>query len=193
MIDIVRTPGTIDITSLKVLLTKREDGLFVLCAPDRPDEGEQIGEGVAHRVVDLLSDEFQYVIIDTSAGLDEHTLAALELATDIVLLSDMSVAAMRSMRKLVEALDALELTRPTRHFVLNRADSRVGVELAEVAASVGMQIDIRLPSARSVAQSMNDGTPLAEYSPRAAYSRRITELAGRLAPIATTRRTLWRR
>ncbi len=193
MMDIVRTPGTIDITALKVLLTKRDGGLFVLAAPDQPDEGEQIGEAVVHRAVDLLADEFQYVIVDTAAGLNEHTLAALEITTDLVLVGDLSVAGARSMRKLVSALDALELVPDARHFVLNRADSRVGMELADVVASVGITVDIRLPSARAVAHSMNEGTPLCEYAPRSAYSRRITELAARLAPVEVGRRPFWRR
>lgn len=190
--DVVDTPGVIDATSLKVYLTKRDPGLYVLCAPDEPATNDVIDEALVHRVIDLLADEFDYVVVDTAAGLDEHSLAALELSTDLVLLCDLSVPGVRGMRKLREALDVLEMTEATRHVVLNRADSRVGLELADVAALVGHTVDIRLPSARAVALSMNEGAPIVETAPRSAFSRRITELVARFVPVPA-RRGLFRR
>ncbi len=190
--DVLRAPGPVDITALKVFLTKRTPGFFVLPAPNTPAEGEQIGEAIVHRSIALLADEFSYVVVDTAAGLTEHTLAALELSTDVVLVCDLSVAAVRGMKKVVDALDQLEMTFQ-RHFVLNRADSRVGMELAEVATVVGYPVDIKLPSSRAVPTSMNQGTPLVELNPRAAFSRRISDLVYRLVPEEARPRRLFAR
>jgi pilus assembly protein CpaE len=80
------------------------------------------------------------------------------------------------------------MTRAERHFVLNRADSKVGVDLAQVAALMGHQIDIKLPSTRAVPRSMNEGIPLIESTPHAPFARRMTELVGRIAPETAHRR-----
>jgi len=191
--DVMRASGPIDSTALKVFLTARQENLFVLCAPDSPADGEVVSEPVVRRAIELLSEQFKYVIVDTAAGLNEFTLAAAEMSTDVILVCDMSVAAVRGMRKVVEALDRLELTDAQRYHVLNRADSRVGVELADVAATLGHQIDLRLPSSRAVATAMNTGVPLIETAPRSPYGKRISELMHMLVPGEAPRESRFKR
>ena len=62
------------------------------------------------QVVPLLAENFDYVIVDTSAGLDERTLAAIECATDLLLVSSLDVTSIRSLRKALDALDHLGVT-----------------------------------------------------------------------------------
>jgi len=182
MADVMRAAGPIDSTALKVFLTARHENLYVLCAPDSPADGEMVSEPVVRRTIELLSQQFKYVIVDTAAGLNEYTLAAAEMSTDVILVCDMGVAAVRGMRKVVDALDRLELTGAKRYHVINRADSRVGMELSDVAAILGHQIDLRLPSSRAVATAMNSGVPLIETAPRSPYGKRIGELIHLLEP-----------
>jgi pilus assembly protein CpaE len=164
--DLVTIPGRLTATTLKVFLTPQNENLFLLCAPDSPAEGEEVDDVIIEQVVRLLSEEFPYVVIDTSAGLSEATLTAIELSTDLVLVCDLSVAAVRAMRKVIDALDRLGIDQPRRHFVLNRADSRVGIEVKDAAAVVGLPVAATIPSARAVPLSMNQGVALVESSPR---------------------------
>ena len=164
--DLVTAPGRLTATTLKVFLTPKSENLFLLCAPDSPAEGEEVDDVIIERAVRLLSEEFPYVVIDTSAGLSEATLTAIELSTDLVLVCDLSVAAVRAMRKVIDALDRLGIDQPRRHFVLNRADSRVGIEVKDAAAVVGLPVAATIPSARAVPLSMNQGVAVVESSPR---------------------------
>ena len=54
---------------------------------------------MATRVLRLLARDFPYVVVDTAAGLDERALAAIEVATDIVLLASMDVASVRNLAR----------------------------------------------------------------------------------------------
>ncbi len=180
--DATRSAG-LDLATLKVFLTRHDSGLFVLAAPDSPAAGEEVAESRARRVIDLLASEFSFVVVDTSAGLTEHTLGALELSTDIVLVCDMAVAGARGMRKVLEALDRLDMTEASRHIVLNRADSDVGLDPADVERIVGRPVDVELPSTRSMPLSMNQGTPLLTAAPRSEATRRLMEVVGRFAEI----------
>lgn len=178
--DATKTASRLDPAMVKAVLTPWNDQLYVLCAPDDPGAGEEIAEAQLHEIVTMLSYEFEYVVIDTPAGIAEGTLAALEHTTDLVLVCDLSVAAVRSMRKLVDALDQLELTDAERLFVLNRADSKVGVKLSEVGDATGIPFDVRVPSTRAVPLSLNQGSPLVASSPRSAFSRSILDAVHRL-------------
>jgi pilus assembly protein CpaE len=180
MADAVSALTDLDATTLKVFLTRHQSGLYVLCAPDEPAEGESISVAATAAIIRMLAAEFRYVVIDTAAGLGEHTLAALEQSTDLVLVSDMDVPSVRNLRKALDALDLLGMMTPTRHFVLNRSDSRVGLDKGEVAAAAGMAIEMEIPSSRHVPISLNQGMPLILGEPKSLVARRITQLVERL-------------
>jgi pilus assembly protein CpaE len=170
----------IDSTSLKVFLTPHDpSGAFVLCGANSPEEGDNVTDKHAARVVDLLSRDFAYVVVDTPAGIDERTLAILDHATDAVLVSTMDVASVRNLGKEVYALDRVGLLPANRHFVLNRADARVGIDVNDVRAALGMDIAAAVPSTRAVPLSMNQGQPLVIDDPAAPAARELLKLARR--------------
>lgn len=183
MTDALNTGSNIDAATLKVYLTPRDNELFVLCAPDEPAAGEEIPAESVGQILGLLASEFSYVIVDTGAGLSEHTLTALERSTDIIMIADMDVPSVRNLRKAVDALDLLGMTTQVRHFVLNRSDSKVGLSIDDIAAVAAMPIDVEIPSSRLVPISLNEGRPLIISQPRSPVGKRITQLAARFARI----------
>ena len=64
--------------------------MFVLCAPDSPALGEEVPESTVVRALELLKREFEFVVVDTAAGLTETTLATLEMSDEILLICDIS-------------------------------------------------------------------------------------------------------
>jgi pilus assembly protein CpaE len=129
-------------------------------------------------------------VVDTAAGLDEHALAAIEQSTDLLFVCPIDVAAVRGLRKELDAIDRLGMTTARRHLALNRADARVGIEPGDVEGVLGMRADASLPSSRAVPFSMNAGTPIVEREPRSPFARSLQELAARFsdgpAPVAST-------
>jgi pilus assembly protein CpaE len=175
----------IDSTTLKVFLTAHEpSGAFVLCGANSPEEGDNVNERHAARVVELLMRDFACVVVDTAAGIDELTLAALDHATDAVLISTMDVASIRNLGKEVYALDRVGLLPANRHFVLNRADARVGIDVADVRAALGMEIDAAVPSSRGIPLSMNQGRPVVLDDASSPVARELMRLAHRFVPDA---------
>lgn len=169
--------GSLDAMSLKGFLTPHPDGFFVLCAPASPAEGEMVPAGRIGHVLELLAQEFPYVLVDTPAGITEHALASLEASTDVVLVCTMDVSSVRGLQKEIEALDQLGMTHLRRHFVLNRADARVGMDVEDVQATVGLPVCVEIPSSRSVPLSMNQGVALVTSEPRSPVARRFQQLA----------------
>lgn len=174
-----------DSTTLKVFLSRHEQsGLYVLAGSTLPEEGDAVNAAVVAHVIDLLRRDFAYVIIDTAAGLDERALAAVEQATDLLLLASMDIASIRNLGKEISALDRLGMTSARRHFVLNRADARVGLELHDVEAAIGLRVTEALASSRSVPLTMNQGRALVLEEPDAPLAQQIKSLARVFAPHA---------
>ncbi len=178
--DAVRQGDALDATTLKAFLTAHPSGAFVLCAPETPADADIVTTEAIDRILDLLAGEFRYVVIDTGAGLDENTLAAMERATDFVLVAGTDVASARAVRKEIDAFNLLGLITQRRHLVLNRADARVGLSAEDIEGTVGLEVSVSIPSSRSVPLSMNQGIPLLEGAQKSPVSRSLSELVRRL-------------
>jgi len=96
------------------------------------------------------------------------------------------VPCVRGVRKAVEALDVIGLSNQTRHFVLNRADARVGLSANDIESTLGMQIDVSVPSSQAMWLSLNSGTPILESDANSPAGRAMTELVTRFSPGGTT-------
>lgn len=174
--------GLPDITTLKAALTPHPSGLYALCAPDAPAEADDISGEHIGRAIDLLRDEFRFVVVDSDAGLGEHTLAAIDRATDLVFVCSTDVPSVRSLRKELETLEAIGMTQQRRHFVLNRSDARVGLNVEDIQATVHQHIDIFIPSSRAVPVSLNKGSPILESDLTSPAAKALLPLVARFAP-----------
>jgi pilus assembly protein CpaE len=171
--------GDLDPTALKVYLTRHTSDLYALCAPDDPAQGERVEASAVGSILEILAEAFEFVVIDTGAGLTEHTLVALDASSDAVFIIDADVPSMRHLAKVVNALDRLGIPA-RRHFVLNRADARIGVRIADVLGSVGLHSDLEIPTSRDVPISLSHGVPISLSDPRSSMARGASSLADRI-------------
>ena len=174
--------GLQDVSEVKVHLTPHRSGLYALCAPDVPGVADEITAQAFTKAVTMLGDEFRFVVVDTDPGLGERTLSVMDYATDLVFVAATDVASVRGLHKTIEALDRIGMTTQTRHFVLNRADAKVGLEVEDIAATLGMQPDVLVPSHRSLPISMNQGTPVLESDESSPAVRPLWQLVDRFLP-----------
>jgi pilus assembly protein CpaE len=192
--DVARAPSDFDATMLKVFLSAHASGLFVLCAPESPVDADDISAGHTAAALELLRSEFAFVVVDTAAGIDEHSLAAVEASTDLVLVGAMDVASVRALRKQLDVLERLGMTHQQRHLVLNRADAKVGMDAGDIERVLGMSVDVAVPSSRLVPLGANEGRPVLSEPPRAPVARALQELVERFAqpdPAVAARRRWW--
>lgn len=175
--DAVRVLGGAEASSinsmLKVFLTPHPSGLFVMCAPEDPADADDIGFEMSLQVVKALSQAFDYVVVDTCAGLDPHALSVAEISTDHVFVCSVDVSSVRSLRRELDALDRLGMTGPTRHFVMNRFDAPGGARPEDVEVAVGMRAEIQIPADRNVLAAANQGVPITIADPKAIIAKKF--------------------
>ena len=68
------------------------------------------------------------------------------------------------------------------HLILNRANSKVKLEVSEVERTLQVKADALIPSDIVVPQSVNKGTPVVLDAPRSAIAKSLEQLADRFAP-----------
>jgi pilus assembly protein CpaE len=174
--DAALNASILDATTLKVFLTAHPSGMFLLGPPTSLVDAAEITTQQIKSILDLLVDIFEYVIIDTSSGIDDHAITAMEFSTDLVLVTSSEVPSVRAMRRQVETLDTIGMTRQERHFVVNRAGTRVGLRTSDIEQTVGLAATIEVPSSRQVVVSTNQGSPIVVSAPKDSAARAFQEL-----------------
>ena len=81
-----------------------------------------------------------------------------------------------------EALDVVGLTGPRRHFLLNRADAKVGLDIDEIERTVGAEIDVKVPSSIDVVKATNGGVPIMQSRTNDTIVKAFDRLADRFDP-----------
>jgi pilus assembly protein CpaE len=72
---------------------------------------------------------------------------------------------------------------PESHFVvLNFADARAGLTVADVEATIGRKVDVRLPRSKVIPASVNQGLPLLQSGGRDPMTKQLRGLVSRLTP-----------
>lgn len=175
--DAARLGSQLDSTALKVFLEPHSSGLYALVGPHFPAEADEVTADALGEIIDLLAAEFDYVVLDTAAGLDEYALAAAERADDLVLVCVTDVPSVRGLRKALDAIDLLGMTKARRHLVLNRSDDKVGLSAADIEATIGVAIEASVPTSRSIQIAVNQGMPVVQSDPKSPAGRAMASLA----------------
>jgi pilus assembly protein CpaE len=186
--DTVHGAASTDPLVLKSFLSRHESGLYVVAGSESPAAGDAVTAQQVARLLDTLRQEFRFVVVDTAPGLSDHTLTALERATDLVLMSSMDVPGVRGMRKELDVLTELHLVPRGRHLLLNGADSAGGLNLADIESTLGAPLDLVLPRNSAVQLSTNTGVPLLAGPGKDPVARGLQTLVARFLPVAEPRR-----
>jgi pilus assembly protein CpaE len=179
--DAVRGPASEDTMVLKTFLTQHPSGLYAVCGAESPAAGDTVtGEDVT-RLLASLAREFRYVVVDTAPGLSEQTLAALDRASDVVMLSSMDVPGVRGLRKELDVLRELAMIPAGRHVVMNFADPKGGLSVRDVETTIGTGVDVVLPRSKHVPASTNRGVPILASHKRDPMAKEMKRLVARFA------------
>ncbi len=168
---------TLDEQAVNALLTPHSAGLTTLVAPVEPGAAESIPAPLVGQVLRLLKRMYQFVVVDTPPAFTDHVLAAFDESDYVALLATLDIPALKNLKLTLETLDLLNYPRDRWRVVLNRADSKVGLQLSEVEKTLRVPITAQIPSSRAVPASINRGVPIVLDEPQHPVSTAIRQFA----------------
>lgn len=165
IVDAVGMQGALDEAGMRSLITAHSPGLDTLLAPVEPGDAEKIPTSVVSEVLSVLRRMYDFVVVDTPPDFKDWVLAALDVSDAHVLLATLDVPAIKNLRLTLDMLDLLGYPTAIRQVVLNRSDSKVGLDIADVERTLKVPITAMIPSSRAVSASINKGVPLVLEQP----------------------------
>ncbi len=163
--------------------TRVGDHLWAFGAVPDPAMQPPAGEAVG-KYLRTLRNNFAFVVVDASADYTDLALACFDLSDAICLVTGLDVVGVKHLSKALETLLTIGLPRERFRIVLNRADSKVGLDAGDVERVMKIEVDTMVPSSRLVPMSLNKGRPVVLEEPSSEVSVSIRQLAKRFAGVA---------
>jgi len=180
--DLVVAPGELDLEKLAGYTTKHPSGLDILPAPLRPEDAELVTEGKITRLLEVAREWYEVIVVDTSPFFHGPMLATLDRTDELVVVCGLDVPTLKNVRLALQTLELLSFPTKRMRFILNRANSNVGLKKREVEEALKAEISVEVPSERMVPLSVNRGNPAVLAEPGADFSKAILELTKAVLP-----------
>jgi pilus assembly protein CpaE len=174
--DLVTAPGELDSEKLAGYTTRHPSGLDILPAPLRPEDAELVTEQKLGRLLEVARESYDVIVVDTSPFFHGPMLATLDRTDELLLLTSLDVPTIKNVRLSLQTLELLSFPRDRIKVVLNRANSKVGMQRKEVESALEMNVGFEVPSDRAVPIAVNRGNPAVLSDARADFSRAVKAL-----------------
>jgi len=187
LVDAVQASARLDAQLLQSLLVRHDpSGLLVLPAPLEPSFAERVSGGDMTHIVAILRSFCSFVIVDTPSQFNDVVIALIEQSDDVLMVAGLDIPNIKNTKLGLQTLRLLGVGDEKISLLLNRADSKVQLDVGEVERTLGLRAACLVPSEIVVPQSVNKGTPVVLDAPRAAVTRALEALAERFAGGATS-------
>lgn len=165
-------------------LVEHSTGLQLLVAGTRPEEGEVVTAAHVRAALQTMKRQFSATFVDCGSGLDDPTLAALEVADKIILLCTPELNTLRDIRECQRVFSEIIHLDPAKLvFVFNHHQPFVVLSREQFEAALEQPMAFELPHAGEAAyKSAARGEPLALTNAGSAYSKALDKLRQAIVP-----------
>jgi pilus assembly protein CpaE len=175
--DVIDGIANLDEHSLTGYLASHESGVKVLPAPDRPEFADLVTKETITKIIHLMRNMYEYVVVDTEAGLNESTINIIEQADQILVVTNLEMTALKNTKLLMETLEALGLRNKSR-VIINRANMESLINAEDAAKILGAEDPIYLPNDFQIcSRSLNIGIPFVSNQGKSEVAKGVFKMA----------------
>ena len=138
--DLVVAPGELDPEKLAGYVTKHPCGLDLLPAPLRPEDAELVVEGKVTSLLEVVRAAYDVIVVDTSPFFHGPMLATLDRSDELLVICGLDVPTLKNVRLALQTLELLSFPTSRIRYVMNRANTNVGLKTREVEEALKVKI-----------------------------------------------------
>lgn len=175
--DVARHLDEMDRDKVRDYLVQHHSGAFVLPAPLHPSEWRNLTPQHIEKILELLAQSHDYVIIDTPGTFNEIIATTLEQASLILLVTSMDIASIKDTALALEMLRAASVSEDKVKLTINHCTSANSLREEDIQRVLEYEVFWRIPHDLAVTSSTQLGQPIVLTRPYARVSRSIIDLA----------------
>jgi pilus assembly protein CpaE len=180
--DLALNIDKLDLNFMKRSLLKHEPtGLFLLAHPLQMSDVTVIQPAHVERVLNLLRINYTHLVLDLSKGFTPVDLVALDMADDILLVSQLELSSLRNVVRMLMTLYVQEGMSEKVRVIANRVGSdfsESAISLKKAEYTIGRPIFWQVPhDSKAVLGARVEGQPLVLCAPKSRAHQSILGLA----------------
>lgn len=171
--DLVQAYSDFDLGLMKDFMLRHSSGLQLLPAPLYPDQAEQITAQDIETMLEVVKRGYDYVIVDTPPFFEERVLTALDWADQVFLIASMDLPTIKNLKVSFTMMNLLSYPEDKMKLIVNRADSRVGLDIDEVEKHLGIKVRHTISSSIEVPRALNAGEAILLSKPKTRVAQEL--------------------
>ena len=180
--EIMQNIGRLDSAFLMNIMVRHGSGLYVLPSPSKLNGYPIATPDTMQRVLNVLRDMFDVVVIDGGQSMDSAYLKVIEMSDALLIISILSLPCLHNTHNLLQSLKGLSILPQDRmRVVINRYLKKSDVSIPEAEESIRQEIFWSIPNDyKATMSAINQGKPLSQVVSKAPVTRSISEMANYL-------------
>lgn len=168
----------LDADLLRASMLEVSPGLHVLASPEDPALSEDITAEHIRAIVQTAQTAFDYVVIDLGRTLNAVNLQVLDMADKVYAVLQLTLPFIRDGKRLRDVFNSLDYPPGKVSWIVNRFERGGQLTLSDVKHSLHAEDIITVPNHYSVvADSVNQGIPVADIAPHSPVTEALAHLA----------------
>jgi MinD-like ATPase involved in chromosome partitioning or flagellar assembly/DNA-binding NarL/FixJ family response regulator len=181
--DVVESIDVADADFISAVMSEGPAGISVLPAATSPELADLVAPEHVQRILGELRRMFDFIVVDTSAHLGDITLAALDMASQVILVTALSIPSVKNAKLALRLFETLSIPNHSITLVLNRCEAHTEFNKESIESHLKFPIAVQLPhDPRTVVNSINRGLPFVVSNPEVEASQRVRQLVASLIP-----------
>jgi pilus assembly protein CpaE len=183
--DLVENIEHMDPDFIREVMVEGPFGVKVLLSPISPELADLVTVDHIRKIFAEMRKIFDFIIVDSGTHLGEINLEVLDHADRIVVVTSLSIPAIKDTKLALKIFDSLSVSPDRVILLLNKSDAHSEFNKESVEANLRFPITAQIPNdAKLVINSINRGNPFVTTHPESEISQRIRELVGKMLPSA---------
>jgi len=167
----------------ELFVSRHASGVRLVTGSERPEHAELVTVPAVHHAIDRLKATSDYVLVDTAATFTQHTLAAIDGADILAVVTSSHLASLKSANDLFSVFDKLGIPKAKTLLVLNRV-TEAGLQTDQVTRFFGRKPDVIIPFTASFDDAADSGKPLVSSTPSNVGAMAVRDFAAQITVAA---------
>ena len=181
IVDLARRADEVDRELIRDYLVRHWSHVRILPAPFEPSEWRDVTPDQMGKILGVLAQTHDFVVVDTPASFNDIVAVALDKANIVLLVTSMDISSIKNTVVVLKLLASSSFPQEKVKLTINHASAANTLKEEDIKSVLNQEVFWRIPYDESVGASVQLGKPVVMARPGSRVSQSILDLAAFLS------------
>ena len=178
--DLCAKASTLDRETFREALVEHSSGVWVLPSPKHPSEWRAVQVEDVKLVVAMAARMFDYVILDTPGAFNDIVGAALDVATQVLVVTSVDMASIKDTAFILDVLESESFPEERLLLTVNHPNGANTIRSADIERVLRKRVYWEIPHDSETTMASQIGQPVVLAKPKSRASQNMAGLAAKI-------------